>query len=142
MPVAVNWANTSFSPVAGSTARTSTTFWPAAGPRVRKSWARPSLLVMLEPANMLPPPATTTKFTSWPFKGLSLSPVARTTNGSGSSVPTGPLWPWPETMTRSGGMAFGPGATGAVGVAGTAAGGEGQAEGSEDWVSHDSLPIG
>src|SRR5258705_9176065 len=94
--VAVRVANVTFSPVTLSTARASMRCGPEA-PRVQRSCTMPSPPDIAAPANTLPPPETTTKFTIWPFTGWARESSTRATSGFGSSVPGGAVWLLPDT---------------------------------------------
>src|SRR3954452_24511512 len=97
---AVKVPKTSAWPVRLSTARASSCCGPATPPSVQRSCAIPSSLVIEVPANTWPPPAVTTKFTTWPFTTWPLSSVTFTTSGCGSSVLTGAVCVLPVTTSR------------------------------------------
>src|SRR3954452_24059893 len=98
--VALKVANTSAWPVELSTARASSVCAPTTPPSVQRSCAMPSSLVIAVPANTCPPPAVTTKFTTWPFTPWPLASVTFTTTGCGSSVLTGAVCVLPPTASR------------------------------------------
>src|SRR5207249_922423 len=72
---------------------------PSAGlvPSVHRSCAIPLTLVRAAPANTLPPPLVTRKFTSCPLCGSPFAFTTFTTSGFGSSLPGGPDWRSPLT---------------------------------------------
>src|SRR5213592_3759799 len=97
--VALKTPKVSAWPVTLSTARASTR-WLSAGlvPRVHRSCAIPVTLVRAAPANTLPPPLVTRKFTSCPLCGSPVASTTFTTSGFGSSLPAGPDWRSPLTI--------------------------------------------
>src|SRR5438876_911320 len=60
----------------------------------------PSPPEIAAPANTLPPPETTTKFTIWPFTAWPRESSTSATSGFGNSVPGGAVWLLPETTDR------------------------------------------
>src|SRR5438552_1647886 len=69
-------------------------------PRVQRSCTMPSPPEIAAPANTLPPPETTTKFTIWPFTAWPRESSTSATSGFGNSVPGGAVWLLPETTDR------------------------------------------
>src|SRR5439155_25387459 len=69
-------------------------------PTVQRSCTMPSPLDIAAPANTLPPPETTTKFTIWPRTTWPRESWTSATIGLGNSVPGGAIWLLPDTTDK------------------------------------------